>query len=93
MNPGDATLAVDDLPVATLVVDAERVVTAANRLVGTLLARDPASLVGCSLTSLIVPMAEGVERKPWATAWHPSASLPSTRGIPCLLYTSDAADE
>lgn len=75
-------IGLDDLPLATLVVAADRTITKANAPALTLLGRAAAELVGCSITSLIASMAEGVQLQGWATAWHPSAALPSVRGFP-----------
>ena len=65
----------DDLPIATLVVGADRIVREANAAAATLTGRSLDTLVGASLDDL-------VHDTDGAQGWHPSASLRSVRGIP-----------
>lgn len=85
-------IALDELPMATLVVDTDRVVTAANDLAGELLAWSPADLVGRSISDLVAPLAEGIQLPSWAVSWHPSALLRSVRRLPehdVAVHTGD----
>lgn len=68
----------DDLPVAAVVVAADRRVTAANQLAAELTGRP--QLVGCLLDDLLGPV-DG-EEPVWLRAWDPSARLRSVTGFP-----------
>ncbi|HUF33135.1 MAG TPA: ATP-binding protein [Acidimicrobiales bacterium] len=76
-----ASLAIDALPVATLLVDADRVVTAANPAAATLTGRPLDELVGTPCGDLLAPDTSA-EVPVWTSGWHPSAHLTSVRGIP-----------
>ena len=64
-----------DLPVATFVVGADRVVQDANAAAATLTGRTLEHLIGISLDELLHDSDDLMR-------WHPSASLRSVRGIP-----------
>ena len=83
--PGDRGLEavrLDDVPVATLVVDAGGSITAANGLAGALLGQPPSSLLGCPLDDLLAPVAEGEPPPTWAGSWHPSSGPPAVLHVP-----------
>jgi signal transduction histidine kinase len=65
----------DELPVATLVVGADRLVEAANEPAARLTGRPLGDLVGCRLDDLLD--VDGL-----SPGWHPSATLRSVKGIP-----------
>jgi signal transduction histidine kinase len=73
------TVELEALPVATLVVDADRVIRRANSLACELVGRP--SLSGVLLDELLGPL-DGGEEPPWLKAWHPSAALRSVRRVP-----------
>jgi signal transduction histidine kinase len=67
----------DDLPVATVVVGADRTISGANDLAVRLLGRP---LEGERLDDVIGTQEDG--EATWAHSWHPSSTLPSVRRIP-----------
>jgi signal transduction histidine kinase len=74
-------LALDAHLLATLVVDADRVVVDANAVAATLLDRPLDDLRGTSCSALVVGAdSDGVPR--WASGWDPAARLRSVRAIP-----------
>jgi signal transduction histidine kinase len=75
-------LDLEDLPLATLVVDGSRRVVAASSSSDRLLRWPGGGLVGQALDDLVAPLAEGVLLPRWASAWHPSAALRSVTGLP-----------
>jgi signal transduction histidine kinase len=82
MGEPEAEIGVDDLPHATLVVNADRGVIAANADAATLTGRPLADLVGTRLDRLIGPL-DGDEPT-WLHQWDRSAALRSVRGFPEL---------
>lgn len=80
--PPDA-VRLEDLPVATLVVDARTSITAANELAADLLGRPASSLVGCDLGDLLAPGAGAWPLPPW------SGSPPGTSERPVELRAPD----
>jgi len=67
----------DDLPVATVVVAADRTITGANGLAERLLGR---TLAGARLDDVIGAQEDG--ETSWLHEWHRSSALRTVRGIP-----------
>ena len=77
----------DDLPVATVVVGADRTISDANRLAERLLGR---ALAGVRVDDVIGAQEDG--ETSWLHEWHPSSQLCSVTGIPEREVTLRSAD-
>lgn len=71
---------VEDLPVAVVVLDADRVIISANDAMGVLLLCDAKDLIGCDIFEAVRPRTPAGQNL-LNGRWHKSASLSSTHRI------------